>query len=198
MQIDTPLGVGLHKPTLFLYPLNMAEKIDWTAARTAYITGSMGYRDIAAQFGVHRNEVAEKGKREGWVEARKKHREQTVSKACQIASRAKAKELAKIYEASNILDEVLVALLLELKNNGLEAVSGNGTPGRELESLSKAILNNDELKRRLHGILLPRDEERLKLDREKLEMDKRKLEAEQNSDNTVKVVLTGDLEEYSK
>lgn len=176
----------------------MADKIDWTAAKTAYITGSMGYREIAAQFGVHRNVVAGRGKQEGWVAARKKHREQTVTKSCQIASRAKAKELAKIYEASNILDEVLVALLMELKNNGLEAVSGNGTPGRELESLSKAILNNDELKRRLHGILLPRDEERLKLDREKLEMDKRKLEAEQNTDNVVKVVLAEELEELAQ
>lgn len=174
------------------------EKIDWTAAKTAYVTGSEGYRAIATRFGVHRNEVAERGRRENWVQARKEHREKTVRKACQIASRAQAKELAKIYEASNILDNIMVTLLNELANEGLDTIMGNGTPGRELESISKALLNNDELKRRLHGILLPREEERLKLDREKFEMEKKKLEMESSTDKTLKVELVGDLEEMAK
>lgn len=190
-------GVGLQKPALFLYPSSM-EKIDWTAAKTAYVTGSEGYRSIAARFGVHRNEVAERGRRENWVQARREYREKTVRKACQIASRAQAKELAKIYEASDILDGVIVALLTELASHGLDAIMGNGTPGRELESLSKALLNNDELKRRLNGILLPREAERLKLDREKFEVEKKKLEMEHSADKKLKVEMVGDLEEMAK
>ena len=174
------------------------EKIDWAAAKTAYVTGSEGYRTIAARFGVHRNEVAERGRREGWVQARREYREKTVHKACQIASRAQAKELARIYEASDLLDRVVVELLKALASDGLEAISGNGTPGRELESLSKAMLNNDELKRRLNGMLLPRDAERLRIDREKLEMEKKKLEMVRDSDKTLKVVLTDELEEMAK
>lgn len=174
------------------------EKIDWAAAKTAYVTGSESYRALAKRFGISYTELQQRGAKEKWVKARREHREQTVRKACQIASRAKAKELAKIYEASDLLDRVVVELLKTLAAEGLEAISGNGTPGRELESLSKAILNNDELKRRLNGILMPRDEERLRLDREKLEMEKKKLEMESTTDRTLKVVLTDDLEEMAK
>lgn len=161
------------------------EKIDWNAAKEQYITGSDSYAKLAAQFGVHINVFKERGAREGWVQLRKDFRAKTVHKACQIASRAQAKELAKIYEASDILDGVIVALLTELANQGLDAIMGNGTPGRELESLSKALLNNDELKRRLNGILLPREAERLKLDREKFEVEKKKLEMEHSTDNRI-------------
>lgn len=190
-------GVGLQKPALFLYP-SVMEKIDWNAAKEQYITGSDSYAKLAAQFGVHINVFKERGAREGWVKLRKEFRAKTVHKACQIASRTQAKELAKIYEASNILDGIMVTLLNELATSGLDTIMGNGTPGRELESISKALLNNDELKRRLHGILLPREEERLKLDREKFEMEKKKLEMEHSSDKALKVELVGELEEMAK
>jgi len=121
-----------------------------------------------------------------------------VKKAAEKASRAQADALAEIYKASDLLDMVVVTLLRELKENGLAAIMGNGTPGRELESLSKAILNNDELKRRLNGILLPRDAERLRLDREKLELEKKKAEEESNTDKTLKVIFDQDMEAYSK
>ena len=79
----------------------------------------------------------------------------------------------------------IVALLKELSERGLDTIMGNGTPGRELESLSKALLNNDELKRRLNGILLPREAERLKLDREKFEVEKKKLELPEKLVNVI-------------
>lgn len=187
----------MRKPALFLYPLCM-EKIDWNAAKEQYITGSDSYAKLAAQFGVHINCVKERGARENWVQLRKDFRAKTVHKACQIASRAQAKELAKIYEASNILDGIMVALLKELAEDGLTTIMGNGTPGRELESISKALLNNDELKRRLNGILLPREAERLKLDREKFEAEKKKLEMEHGTDNRLRVEIAGDLEELAQ
>lgn len=174
------------------------EKIDWTAAKTAYITGRESYPKLAARFGVSESQLSKVGTKEKWPKLRKEYREKTVRKAAEKASRAQVKELAKIYEASNILDGIMVALLKELSENGLDTIMGNGTPGRELESLSKALLNNDELKRRLNGILLPREAERLKLDREKFEVEKKKLEMEHSTDNRLVVQFEGDLEAFSK
>lgn len=174
------------------------EKIDWTAAKTAYITGRESYPKLAARFGVSQSQLSKVGTKEKWPKLRKEYREKTVRKAAEKASRAQVKELAKIYEASNILDGIMVALLKELSEHGLDTIMGNGTPGRELESLSKALLNNDELKRRLNGILLPREAERLKLDREKFEVEKKKMEMEHSTDRTLKVELVGELEEMAE
>jgi hypothetical protein len=174
------------------------EKIDWTAAKTAYITGRESYPKLAARFGVSQSQLSKVGTKEKWPKLRKEYREKTVRKAAEKASRAQVKELAKIYEASNILDGIMVTLLKELSEHGLDTIMGNGTPGRELESLSKALLNNDELKRRLNGILLPREAERLKLDREKFEVEKKKLEMEHSTDNRLVVQFEGDLEAFSK
>lgn len=184
-------------PAPFLYPLSMG-KIDWTAAKTAYITGTDSYPKVAARFGASVSQLSKVGTKEKWPQLRREYREKTVKKAAEKASRAQADALAEIYKASDLLDMVVVTLLRELKENGLEAIMGNGTPGRELESLSKAILNNDELKRRLNGILLPRDAERLRLDREKLELEKKKAEEESNTDKTLKVQMDDDLEELAQ
>jgi hypothetical protein len=93
---------------------------------------------------------------------------------------------------------LVMELLLALKNEGLDTIMGNGTPGRELESLSKTLLNNDELKRRLNGKMMPRDEARIKLDREKWEAEQRRMEAEKNSDNTMRFELSDDLKELAQ
>lgn len=172
--------------------------IDWPAIKTAYITGDESQRGLAARFGVSSGAIAAVCKREGWVEERKKFKRATVAKATQKASRAQVNALAKIVQASDLLDDVLTALLVRLAQDGLDAISLNGTPGRELESISKALVNNDELKRRLNGILLPRDAERLKLDREKLEMDKKKIEQAETADNRIVFELAPELKELTE
>lgn len=64
--------------------------------------------------------------------------------------------MAKTITASNMLDDAALALLRELTENGLESLLSTRQPCRELESLSKALLNSDELKRKLLGLLSPK------------------------------------------
>ena len=173
--------------------------IDWTAIKTAYITGDEGFRGLASRFGVSMSAIAAVSKREEWVKQRAEHRNRTAALAIQKASRAQANTLAKIARASDLLDEVLNRLLERLADGDMTAISGNGMPGKELESLSRALLNNDELKRRLNGKMMPRDEARIKLDREKWEAEQKRLAAEQASENKVIVqFVDGDMEDYAK
>lgn len=177
-------------------------KIDWAEAKTAYITGEESYAALAERLGIAKSVLSKTATAQKWPKLRKQYREKTVTRAVQKASRAHAKKLAGVYEASEVLDGVIMALLNSLKEEGLSVIMGNGTPGRELESLTKALLNNDELKRRLNGMLMPRDAERIKLDREKLEIEKKKLaaiEAQNGIDKTVRVEYGGDgTEEYAQ
>lgn len=176
-----------------------SKTIDWAAIKTAYITGDESQRALCKRFRIGYSTLAEKCRKDGWVEARAKWRRDTVAKATQKASRTRACALAKVIEASDALDNVLAAFLQKIATEGIDLLALSGNPGRELESLSKAILNSDELKRRLNGMLMPRDEARIKLDREKLEMEKKKMEEEKTSENNVKVEFTdGSMKEYAQ
>ncbi|MBP3410082.1 MAG: hypothetical protein J6M10_03705 [Clostridia bacterium] len=177
-------------------------KIDWAEAKTAYITGEESYAALSARLGVSRSVLTKTATAQKWPKLRKDYREKTVTKAVQKASRAHARKLAKVYEASDMLDEALMAFLKLLNEDGLKTITAGGAPGRELESLTKALLNSDELKRRLNGMLMPRDAERMKLDREKLEIEKKKLaalEAENAVGRAVTVEYAGEgTEEYAQ
>lgn len=177
-------------------------RIDWTEAKTAYITGEESYAELAERLGVGKTQLGKIATAQKWPKLRRQYREKTVTRAVDKASRAHARKLATVYEASELLDQSIMALLNQLKDDGLKLIMGNGTPGRELESLTKALLNADELKRRLNGMLSPRDAERLKIDREKLEIEKRKLaaqEAQESGARSVQVEFVGaEIEELSK
>ncbi len=192
--------MGLRGPPLFLYhcPMRRDTPIDWTAIKTAYITGDESQGQLAARFGVSRSRLSDICRIEGWVQARSDYRAGAVQAAVRKASRAQANKLAKIVEASDLLDDVLTALLNRLAQDGLDTISMNGTPGRELESISRAILNNDELKRRLNGMMLPRDAERLKLDREKWEAEQRRMDADKASESNVVVRFADGMEDYAQ
>lgn len=193
--------MGLHARLFILYAGSMKRDtpIDWPAIKTAYITGDEGFRKLAARFGTSVSAIAAVSKREHWVEQRAEHRNNTTTMAIRKASRAQANKLAKIARASDLLDDVLNQLLDRLASGNLDAISGNGMPGKELESLSRALLNNDELKRRLNGKMMPRDEARINLDREKWEAEQKRLASEQASENKVIVqFVDGDMEDFAK
>lgn len=193
--------MGLHRPAPVLYSGSMKKRdrpIDWVAIKTAYVTGDEGQHALSSRFGVSYGALAERCRKEGWVAARAEYRRSTVEKAVKKASRAQANALAKIVEASDILDQVLLTLFQRLDEEGLGAISGNGMPGKELESLSRALLNNDELKRRLNGKMMPRDEARIRLDRDKWEAEQKRLAAQEMADKSVRFEFEPELEELVK
>lgn len=172
--------------------------IDWPAIKTAYITGDESIAQLAARFGIGVSRASELCAKEGWVKQRAEYRNSNVEKAVKKASRAQVDALAKIVQASDILDDVLLHLFEVLSKDGLGAIMLNGTPGRELESLSRALLNNDELKRRLNGKMMPRDEARIRLDREKWEAEQKRAAAQEKSDSNVAFVLDPTLKELAE
>lgn len=175
------------------------DKINWADAKTAYITGTESYADLALRLGIAKSHLSRVAAREKWPEARRKYREKTVTKAAQLASRAHARKLSKIYEASNMLDTMVLRMLETLTKEGFEIINGNGTPCRELESLSKALLNNDELKRRLNNMLLPKEAAQLDIAREKLELDRKRMEKDEQADRTITIEFADpEMQDYAK
>lgn len=57
--------------------------VDWNDIKIEYITGTMSYRELSKKHGVPLNSLYHHGKTEGWVELRRHHRDNLVSKACE-------------------------------------------------------------------------------------------------------------------
>lgn len=193
-------GVGLHGEGKILYAWIMKRdrQIDWSAIKTAYITGEESQRELAERFGVSRSFLSDKCRREGWVQERQQYNAKTVQQAVRQASRTRARDLAKLIRSSDILDDVVLELFERLSREGLKAISASGAPGRELESLSRALLNNDELKRRLSGKMMPRDEAKLQLEREKLELEKERLRKQDEGGAQMAFEVSDELKELAQ
>lgn len=159
------------------------EHVDWTEARNAYVTGSESYAALAERMGLRRSEVQRRARAEGWVKLRWGYRRGTPPRTVEEPS-PDARETAdggrdarvfkKIREASDLIDVVMIRLLREMDGELLMEVCRKGAAGRELEYISKTLLNNDELKRRLYGLLPPKEAERLRFDRERAEWDRQR------------------------
>lgn len=59
------------------------EKVDWAAMRAEYISSRVSYRELAQKYGVSFPVVCERGKKENWVELRKKAAEKSLARAMQ-------------------------------------------------------------------------------------------------------------------
>lgn len=54
---------------------------DWLGIKTEYVTTAASYRDLSKKHGVRYKTLADRGKAEGWVEARHQYREKAISAA---------------------------------------------------------------------------------------------------------------------
>ena len=97
-------------------PSKSEKRIDWTAARNEYITGTLSLRALAAKYGTSQTSVARHSTAEGWPKlreqtaekARKRAQEQAAASASrnvETAARIKAKLLAKLERAIDNLPE---------------------------------------------------------------------------------------------
>jgi len=86
------------------------KKIDWCAAKTAYVTGSMSYAEIAERFGVSQQTVAQKAAKEKWRGERLDFRRRMINKAVDEKVASGADRLAVILDAAEGMAGVLAGV----------------------------------------------------------------------------------------
>ena len=77
--------------------------IDWNKIKIEYITTGASYRDLAEKYGVSYVLIGRAGKKEGWVELRRQHRERTVQKTVTAVENAQAARARKILTVTDKL-----------------------------------------------------------------------------------------------
>ncbi len=161
----------------------MKRRDDWAKIKNEYITTEISLSALAKKRKCGYNALREKCRAEDWKAQRYAYREKIDRKALDRVAKDRAKELEghnkRMAEDADALEGVIGGLLVRLAENGLDEIAAGRNPGREIESLSRAMLTLDELRRRTMGMSMPKDEQKLKLERERLEMDRCRLEQAQ-------------------
>lgn len=88
-----------------------SKDVDWIAAREDYVTGDMGYRELAKSYGITLKMLAQQAKNEGWVELRAQFRDrlrtETVVKAVEKVATERADRIARLQLAADGLSEAI-------------------------------------------------------------------------------------------
>lgn len=86
----------------------------WDKIRAEYITTQAGYRKLAEKWGVSWRTLAERSKREGWREERKKYEARvvktTVKKVADTVAKEQADKLLQLKAAADSMGEVIAAI----------------------------------------------------------------------------------------
>lgn len=109
--------------------------------RTEYVTGNISLRDLAQKYGIPYRTIQDRSTAEGWVAARKAHREKTVAKACEMIAESQARDTAslitqsaeKLLEAANTAISQLQTPVTAWK---CEEETNNGKTTREYLTLN--------------------------------------------------------------
>ena len=80
---------------------------DWQAIKTEYITTQTSYRKLAQKYGVSRVQIGNVGRDEKWVELRRQHLDNTVTKTVAAVENAKVNRAKKM---QSVADKLLLKI----------------------------------------------------------------------------------------
>ena len=154
---------------------------DWQKIKTEYITTDTSYRKLAQKYGVNHAVIGQRAKAEKWVELRKQHIDKTQTKTLNAISRKQADRAANLIAVSDLLLGKVKSLLemdadLPIDPQSMKHISGVLKDLKEIQMI-RSDLDMREQEARI----------------EKL----RKDAMVEKESNEVRVVITGELEEYS-
>ena len=154
---------------------------DWQAIKTEYITTDTSYRKLAQKYGVSYVQIGNVGRDEKWVELRKQHLNNTLTKTVAAVEDAKAERAKKV---QTVADKLL---------NRIETLVDGGvmTP-KDVRSLVAAVKDLKEIQ----GVKseLDEKEQRARIANLEKQADKDSNQAPE----AVTVIMGGDAAKYAE
>lgn len=170
-------------------------------AEARYISGRESIKALAAALEISDKTVAAWCKAGGWVKKRQKFQARTAKKALTIAANKKARELAKLLEAS---DEMETALLHAARafSKALEEEPQLVTDGKfrsgNLRNVAESIQRQAQTRMMISGILERKDAEKLKIMQNKQALEERKAAQGQENGGAIRVVIEPSAEKLAE
>ena len=88
--------------------------VDWNAIKTEYITTDTSYRVLAEKYNVSRVQIGNVGKKEGWVELRRRHLDSVLTKGLEKETEKAANRLARVNDLTDRLLDKIERAIMEL------------------------------------------------------------------------------------
>lgn len=158
--------------------------VDWLAIKTEYITTDTSYRKLAEKYGVSRVQIGNVGRDEGWVELRRQHLDETLSKTVEVITAQEVDRAARILTVADKLLDKIEAIV--------DAVEGADIPSKSIRALTAAVKDLKEIQ----GIRSKLDDEE-----QQARIDKLRREAEKDEDTgdgVIEVVFDAGPEEWNE
>ena len=127
---------------------------DWQAIKTEYITTQTSYRKLAEKYGVSRVQIGNVGREEKWVELRRQHLDNTVTKTVAAIENAQANRAKRMQTvADKILNriEAMVDCERPLDTKAIRALTAAVKDLKEIQSI-KSDLDEKEQKARIANL----------------------------------------------
>lgn len=172
-------------------------------AEKRYISSDITLAALAQEMGLPLNTLKVWCKKYNWVKERQKAQKRAMRKAITRVTDKKAKDLAKLLEASGEVEKALLAgaraFAEKMEKNPLTIVDGR-MRASNLSSLTHALGRQTETRMMLGGILSETDRQKLELLRREQERKERETDAKQAGEGPQEIRITyqgvEDMEAY--
>ena len=188
--------------------------VNWTKAKTAYITGDMSYREIAKRYKVAPSEVSKRGKREDWVEARNAYRAELAQKSIDASQEMEIDRLRSLQESAMKMCQRLEAAI----NDENELYTHTGVEGKgegrsvitekrltsidagKVRNLCQSLQTMTNTMRNLFEIQTRAQQQQMELAREKMQLERERAQrdAKNREDTVYTVQFAEEVEAYTK
>lgn len=194
--------------------------IDWEAIKTEYVTGSASLRSFAERYGITRQAVENRSRKEGWVAMRKAFRQESVETAIAEHVAVEAERLSKIIASAQKMADVLEGVFEDKKQFHRHIVTDTfiGEDGgkdiltvekefdkvdsRAIKDLTGALKDMTLVLRNLYNLPTQAEAESQRIAAERLKLEQRKVDAAEKADQVDKSIVvmfdSGDLEEFKQ
>jgi DNA primase large subunit len=155
--------------------------VDWLAIKTEYITTDTSYRKLAQKYGVSVTQICNVGREEKWVEQREQFLNKTTAKTIEKISQQEANRAARIHSvADKLLNKIEAMVDAEelLDSKGIRALTAAVKDLKEIQSV-RSELDKQEQEARIANLRKAADKE-------------------DDNKEPIRVIIGGDLTEYSK
>lgn len=189
--------------------------VNWSKAKTAYVTSEKSYRDIAKQFKVAPSVVSKKGKADNWVEARNAYRAQLSEKSLEACQEMELNRLKSLQEsamkmcqrleaAMNSEDELYTHAGVESKGQGKTIIAERkltSIDSGKVRNLCQSLQTMTNTMRNLFEIQTKAQQQQLELAREKMQLERERAERDAKrgeTDGELTITFSPELEELVK
>lgn len=189
---------------------------DWDALTSEYITTDLTLVEMSKKHNISIHTLNARCGKYKWVEQRKEYKRQAIELALNNAAEAEAERLGKIITSAQQMADVIEDIFRDPQQFHRHIVTDtfiNEDGGKDILTVEKEFQKVDSraikdltgalkdmtlVLRNLYNLPTQAEREAQRIAAERLNMDLRKAEAEGSTDKTVKVVLTGEWEDYAK